>query len=136
MRYTKRSAAVILLGVFAALSVPFVALSAELSSTAQSEISHILAYIEKSGCQFYRNGTWYRDTKVAREHVERKYRYFAGKGRVSSTEDFITWAASKSELSGTPYMVKTGDASPVPLAHWLTEELARYRRETSTSRNE
>ena len=127
---------VILIGAIAALSVPCAVLPAELSSAAQSEIAHLLGYIEKSGCQFYRNGTWYRDTKVAREHVERKYRYFVSEGRVKSTEDFITWAASKSELSGKPYMVKYGDGPPVTLAQWLTEELGRYRKETSTPRNE
>lgn len=132
MRYGRTAGVIILLGAFAALSVPSVAPPAGLSSTVQSEVAHLLTYIERSGCQFYRNGTWYGDTKVAREHVELKYHYFAGKGQVNSTEDFITWAATKSELSGKPYMVKSGEGSPVPLAQWLTEELARYRKEAST----
>ena len=136
MRYGRTAALIILLGVFAALSIPFVACPAELSSTAQSEIGHLLTYIEQSGCQFYRNGTWYRDARVAREHVELKYRYFAGKGRVDSTEDFIEWAATKSVLSGKPYMVKSGEGPAVPLARWLAEELGRYRKETSTPHNE
>jgi hypothetical protein len=68
--------------------------------------------------------------------VELKYHYFAGKGRVNSTEDFITWAATRSEVSGKPYMVKSGEGAPVPLAQWLTEELARYRKETSAPHDE
>ncbi len=136
MRYGRTAATIILLGALAGLSVPFVALSAGLSSTAQSEVAHLLTYIEQSGCRFCRNGTWYRDTKLARDHVELKYRYFTGKGQVNSTEDFIEWAATKSELSGKPYMVKSGEGPAVPLAQWLSEELERYRKGTSTPHNE
>jgi hypothetical protein len=101
---------------------------AELSSTARSEISHLLDYLETSGCQFYRNGTWYTDMKAARDHAEQKYRYFAEKGRINSAEDFIKWAVSKSELSGKPYLVKSGNGPEEPTAQWLTDELDRYRK--------
>jgi hypothetical protein len=101
---------------------------AEFSSATKSEISHLLDYLETSGCQFYRNGTWYNDMKAARDHAEQKYRYFAGKGRIQSTEDFIKWAVSKSELSGKPYLVKCGNGPEEPTAQWLTDELDRYRK--------
>ncbi len=136
MRYTRTAVMVMLFLAFATLPVPLPALSLDLSSAARSEIAHLLAYMEKPGCQFYRNGTWYGDTKVAREHVERKYHHFAAKGRVASAEDFITWAATKSELSGKPYMVKSGDDAPVPLSQWLTGELGRYRKGAVPPRNE
>lgn len=122
-----RTATVIALA-FLALCFPSAVMSAELSAAAKAEIDHLLGYIEKSGCQFYRNGTWYADTKAAREHVELKYNYFAKKGRVNSTEDFIKWSATKSEISGKPYMVRIGSGSQMPVAQWLTEELARFRK--------
>jgi hypothetical protein len=112
------------------IGLPFapVVHSAGLSPGCESEIAHLLAYIEKSGCQFYRNGTWYKDTRAAREHIEMKYAYFLQKGRIASAEDFIAWAATKSEISGKPYMVKRGDNAPQPLAQWLITELDRYRK--------
>jgi hypothetical protein len=51
------------------------------------------------------------------------------KGQINSTEDFIKWSASKSEMSGKPYLVKCGDGSPPLLAQWLSDELERYRRQ-------
>jgi hypothetical protein len=102
--------------------------SAELSPGVRAEIDHLMAYMETSGCRFYRNGTWYVDPKAVREHVETKYRYFMGKGRINSTEDFIKWSATKSEMSGKPYLVKCGDGSEEPLSQWLTDELNRYRK--------
>jgi hypothetical protein len=102
---------------------------AELPSATQSEINHLLDFMENSHCQFYRNGKWYTDPKAVREHVVTKYQYFLEKGKINSAEDFIKWSATKSELSGKPYQVKCGDGPPVPVEKWLNEELARYRRE-------
>ncbi len=112
---------------FLALSIAPAMSSAAVSPACQDEISHLLTYIEKSGCQFYRNGTWYSDTKAARQHVEMKFRYFAGKGKVNSTEDFIKWSGTKSEMSGKPYMVRNGAGTEMPLGQWLNDELTRYR---------
>ena len=112
---------------------------AELSSTTKSEISHLLDYLETSGCQFCRNGTWYNDMKAARDHAEQKYRYFAEKGRINSAEDFIKWAVSKSELSGKPYLVKSGNApknrppSGSPTSSIAIVKLDRPRRPSSPS---
>lgn len=127
-------AVVLLLLPFLVLSFPLGVLSAdEQSAAAKGEIEHLLGYIEHAGCQFYRNGTWYSDTKAARDHVQKKYEYFAKKGKVNSAEDFIQWAASKSEMSGNPYMVRYGNGAPIPLARWLTDELARYRKSITSS---
>ena len=112
------------------LSFPSLLLSSELSPAVQSEIQHLLTHIEQSGCEFYRNGIRYRDTKAVRDHVELKYGYFMKKGQITSTEDFIKWSASKSEMSGKPYMVNCGNGSSLLLAQWLSDELDRYRRES------
>jgi hypothetical protein len=118
-----------------AFSFPSLSMSSELEPAAKSEIQHLLIYIGQSGCEFYRNGTWYQDTKAVREHVELKYAYFMKKGQIRSTADFIKWSASKSEISGKPYMVKCGNKSPMLLAQWLSDELDRYRREKQVNRN-
>jgi hypothetical protein len=69
--------------------------------------------------------------KAIKDHVELKYRYFMDKGRIHSAEDFIQWAASRSELSGKPYLVRCGNGSAEPTAQWLNEELNRYRKSKS-----
>lgn len=121
----------VILPIVWALLAPISGLCVEgtvkLAPAARSEISHLLDYIEKSGCEFYRNGIWYEDTEAVREHVERKYRYFGKRDQISSAEDFITWAGTKSELSGEPYAVRCENSASLPMSQWLKEELQRYR---------
>jgi Family of unknown function (DUF5329) len=128
MRLFITAAALSLIWSFMAFSFPSPGLSAQLSPVQKGEIEHLLSYIEQSGCQFCRNGTWYDDTKKVRHHVELKYDYFMKKKQINSTEDFITWSASKSEMSGKPYLVKSGNQSPMLLSQWLLDELERYRK--------
>lgn len=125
---TKPVVSMLLLFIFILLpSFPGTLRSAELSPPVRAEIDHLMNYMEKSGCRFYRNGAWYTDPKAVREHVTTKYHYFLGKGRINSTEDFIKWSATKSEMSGKPYLVKCGDGPEEPLGQWLTDELNRFR---------
>ncbi len=128
MRYVMTSAAKLCVCCVMLFSLPSYVSSAQLSPAQKLEIDHLLSYIEQSGCQFCRNGTWYDDTKKVRDHVELKYDYFMKKGQISSTEDFITWSASKSEMSGKPYLVKSGNEAPMLLSQWLLDELNRYRK--------
>jgi hypothetical protein len=128
MNFRTKIAASILLLLLSLLSFPMAAHSAELSPTVRTEIDHLLSHMEKSGCEFFRNGTWYKDPKAVREHVETKYHYFMDKGRINSAEDFIKWSATKSELSGKPYLVKCGDGFEQKLSQWLTDELNQFRK--------
>lgn len=93
---------------------------------ARSEITHLLNYVEMSGCQFFRNGSWHSPGE-ARAHIEKKYRYLMKEDRIKTAEDFIEGAASKSSLSGKPYQVRCGPDTPVPASEWFTTELLRYR---------
>jgi hypothetical protein len=87
------------------------------------EIDHLLAFVGSSGCTYVRNGKQYESAE-AREHIERKYDYI--KDRISSTEEFIRYAATESSISGEPYkVICEGDEEPS--ADWLQRELARYR---------
>jgi hypothetical protein len=93
---------------------------------AHAEIDYLLGFIEQSGCQFYRNGSWY-DSKKAEAHLRGKYEYLAAKGTIKSAEDFIEQAATRSSLSGKAYAIKCGSAPVVTTDQWLRVALARYR---------
>lgn len=110
-----------------ALSVCFAlrASSAEIAPAARAEIERLLSFVEGSGCEFYRNGTWHK-ARAARSHLERKYRYLLERGLVRSAEDFIERAASSSSASGEPYRVRCGGRTRAS-AEWLAEELSRHR---------
>jgi len=92
----------------------------------RAEIEYLLGYLERSGCEFNRNGSWY-DAKTARAHLEQKYAYLLDKNLVARTEDFVARAATNSSVSGKPYLVKCGSAAPVPSAQWFGVELKRHR---------
>lgn len=98
----------------------------ELAPAAQQEIAHLFTYLENSGCQFNRNGSWY-EAREAVDHIGKKYQYLLGKNQISTSEDFIAGAATKSSMSGRPYLVKCRDAAPVESAVWFRAELEKYR---------
>ena len=124
----ERTAITIMVAIFCLCLASPGASGSDLTPVAEAEIRHLLDYLGSSHCQFHRNGKWYTDMKAAREHAEKKLAYFSRKERVHSAEDFITWAASKSELTGKPYLVKCGDGPVETAAQWLTDELERYRK--------
>jgi hypothetical protein len=127
MRVSRSTRAVLLfLGSLLGVLISSGAFAADPPPMVQSEVAHLFDYIENSGCQFYRNGSWH-DAHQARAHLELKYWYLCEKGQVSSTEDVIERAASVSGISGKPYQIKCGDAGPVLSGDWLKAELKRYR---------
>ena len=86
----------------------------------------MLLVIADSGCQFYRNGSWY-DSKRAASHLRSKYDYLARHDQVVTTERFIEQAATASSVSGKPYLLRCGSSKAVPAADWLRDALAQYR---------
>ena len=99
----------------------------EMSTSTLQEITHLIAYLENSGCQFNRNGSWH-EAKNASAHINKKYRYLLEKNLVSSAETFIERAASESSMSGKPYQVRCNGSEPVASAQWFKSELANYRK--------
>lgn len=89
------------------------------------EIDHLLNFIAASPCALIRNGVSY-DGQAAVAHIKDKYDYY--RSDIHSAEDFIALAASKSEMSGKPYLVQC-DATTVPAADWLQKELATFRQQ-------
>jgi hypothetical protein len=106
-----------------------VAAAARTSAPVRAEIDALLAKLQASGCQFNRNGSWYNASE-AKDHLLRKLEYLEGKGNISSTEQFIEFAASKSSSSGKAYSVGCGGQSPVASRVWLTQQLPAIRATT------
>ncbi|MBP5085268.1 DUF5329 domain-containing protein [Pseudomonas chlororaphis] len=111
----------------AGIGVLAVASSAQAQTTPQAaqEIKGLLDFVEHSQCQFVRNGTEY-PAPQARQHLEKKLNYLEGKDMVSSAEDFIDLAATKSSMSGKAYEVRC-PAGSQPASNWLKAELQRQR---------
>ena len=102
------------------------AFAASPSPATRAEIDHLFVYLEKSGCEFFRNGDWH-GAADARLHLERKYNAMVGSGQVATADDFIARGASQSSASGKPYLVRCGGGPAVPSARWLGDELQRFR---------
>ena len=58
-------------------------------------------------------------------HVRAKYEHF--KAQIKTPEDFIRLAATKSLLTGQPYLVRTRDGKEMPLSVWLSNALQEHR---------
>jgi hypothetical protein len=99
---------------------------AEPPTRVQTEVNFLLGYVEGSGCEFFRNGTWY-DSRAAQVHLRDKYKYLVAGNLVNTTEDFIERAATESSLSGEPYEVRCRGGTTVKSNQWLRDELARAR---------
>jgi hypothetical protein len=119
-----------LLGLLFGLVLPPVAQPAP-TATALAEIDYLLAYVGTSGCEFYRNGTWYEPLK-AQDHLRYKYEWLMTHGQIESTEDFIEKAATKSSLSGRTYKLRCGTGSEQATGQWFRQLLARYRARSSS----
>jgi hypothetical protein len=95
-----------------------------LAASPEAEIDHLLTFIAASPCAFIRNGVAH-DGAEAVDHIKDKYDYY--RKDIHSAEDFIALAATKSALSGKPYLVEC-DGATEPAADWITRELAAFRR--------
>lgn len=112
--------------LYLTLSVIPTAFAVDPSAATRAEVEHLLGYLERSGCEFFRNGSWHRAAD-ARAHLERKYRYLLDRGQIAHAEDFIEHGATQSSMSGKRYEVKCGGEAPVVSAEWFTRELQRHR---------
>ena len=99
---------------------------ADPSAGVEAEVNFLLADIARSGCEFYRNGSWH-GPKIAIAHLRDKFDYLVARNRINTTEDFIDRAATQSSLSGQAYEVKCAGGLPVTSSQWLREKLALLR---------
>lgn len=98
----------------------------ETPQNARAEVEFLLGYVDVSGCQFYRNGSWH-DSKAAQAHLRSKYQYLSSRRQIDSAEDFIEKAATKSSFSGQPYQVGCPGEAVASSNRWLHTALNRFR---------
>lgn len=118
---------------FAALFVlltglPIAASAASPDVQTDNEVERLIEFIKASPCQFNRNGSWYASNEAA-GHIDKKYHAALEKDLVHSAEDFISYAASKSSLTGMPYTVQCQGIGEMNCSEWLTAELRKVREE-------
>ena len=113
----------LLVSIFICMLTAAIALA--LDSQTKAEINGLISYVGTSGVRFIRNGTEYSAAEGA-QHLRDKLAR-AG-NRVKTTEDFINGIASKSYLSGKPYLVKFADGHTQPTGEWLKAHLAETRK--------
>jgi hypothetical protein len=75
---------------------------------------------------FMRNGEPHDAAEAAR-HLRAKYDHF--KDKIVTAEDFIRLCGTRSEMTKTPYKVKTANKGTRNSADFLHEELRRVRRQ-------
>ncbi len=131
-RFPRAAVAALALSVTAFAGFGSPAARAEIPAVAKAEIDHLVTYVGDSGCEFYRNGSWY-DGKKGAEHLRMKLDWLAGRNMIQAAQDFIDKAATQSSMSSLAYKVRCNGAEPVASAKWLGEELARFRAGTTVT---
>ena len=113
----------LLVSIFTLLLTAAIALA--LDPQTKAEIDELITFVQTSDVLFIRNGSEYSAAQGA-NHLRQKLAK-AG-NRVKTTDDFITGIASKSYLSGKPYLVKFADGHTQPTGDWLKAHLAETRK--------
>ena len=112
--------------LLAALLLAWATLGAAAPSAEEHRfIQTLIERVEKTTTMtFLRNGSHHTAAEAA-QHMQAKYAHF--KDRIVTAEDFIDLCASRSEMSGKPYLVKMGNDAPVEANAFLTKELRAVR---------
>ncbi len=118
--------------VFTRLLVGFAFAFALVTQTMAKEsleqtVDYLLHQVETSKVTFIRNGREHTPAEAV-SHIKAKYDHF--KKEIETPKDFIRLSASKSLLTGEPYLVRTPDGKEMHLDAWLTEALKAYRAQT------
>ena len=92
----------------------------------QNEVNFLLGYVAGSGCEFYRNGSWYGSQK-AHSHLRDKYKILVESNLANTTEQFIDRAASQSSVTGTSYQIRCAGGTAVTSQQWLRDRLVELR---------
>jgi hypothetical protein len=117
----------LLLGAFAAiLSVLTAPAIAEATQTEplDATVQYLIGHVSGSGLTFIRNNSRYSAAEAA-EHMHRKYEHF--KDEIRTPEDFIARCATRSLLTGKPYLIITAQGEEIPTSDWLGRALQEYR---------
>jgi hypothetical protein len=93
----------------------------------EQTINYLIGYVADAKVTFIRNGATHTPAEGV-QHIKAKYAHF--KNEIKTPEDFIRLSASKSLLTGKPYLVRFPDGKEMPLDAWLTDALRRHRSES------
>jgi len=96
----------------------------EQGSEVDATVQYLIGYVSASGLTFIRNGSSYPSAEAA-EHMNAKYRHF--ENDIETPEDFIERCASKSLISGQPYLVIDERGEKIRTSDWLRAVLSQYR---------
>ena len=119
-----------LLALVLAAAAPFPA-KAEPSPQESAAIEHLILFVRDSGLVFVRNGAAH-DAAEAGDHIAMKYAQ--AREDISTAEEFIDNVASKSQMTGMPYLIRFPDGSEQPVSEWLHAELKKYRKSLKAPR--
>ena len=90
----------------------------------KKKIDFLLSSVENiKGAKFIRNGKEH-DGKEAAEHLRSKLKSAGGK--IQTADDFIRLCASKSLISGKPYMIRSSDGKTENSEIYFREKLKEY----------
>jgi hypothetical protein len=94
----------------------------------KKKIEFLMSSVENlKGAYFVRNGTEY-DGKEAAEHLRMKLQSDAG--MVQTADDFIRLCASRSYISGEPYLIRLPDGKTIKSEQYFREKLKEYNSTT------
>ena len=89
-----------------------------------AKIQYLIASVETlEGAKFIRNGHEY-DARAASDHLRLKLK-IAGK-KVKTAEDFIKFCASKSSMTGEPYLMRFADGTTVKSEVYFRDKLKTF----------
>ena len=90
----------------------------------KKKIDFLISSVENlKGAKFIRNGTEH-NVKEAAEHLRMKLQNDVG--QVQTADDFIRRCASKSYISGKPYLIRTSDGKTIKSEQYFREKLKEY----------
>ncbi|HHJ18058.1 MAG TPA: hypothetical protein ENJ80_15355 [Gammaproteobacteria bacterium] len=112
--------------IFSLSGASIAAPAAEPQPRLEQTVQYLLDYVSGSGLRFIRNSKAHNGPEAA-EHMKNKYEHF--RDEITTAEDFIDRAASKSLVTGRPYLVIMENGTTVPTRDWLTGALADYRKQ-------
>jgi len=90
----------------------------------RADIQYLLESVANSKLTFIRNAKEHTAEEAA-QHFMKKYAHF--EDEITTAEDFIRLAATKSLISGEPYLVQTQEGEEMRCDEWLRQILEYYR---------
>ena len=112
----------IMVTVFVILAIFSGAVSAQ-DNIEKKKIDFLISSVENlKGAKFIRNGTEHNG-KEAAEHLRMKLQNVLV---IKTADDFIRLCASKSSISGKPYMIRLTDGKTIKSEEYFREKLKEY----------